>query len=154
MIPKTKGWLRTLQTGLLFSTVGWGISFYFTFTSWGAASYQLYLMGANPIQYDPLLDYWLKMASAAFGCIGIASILACFRPVFFRSLILLLGPFHAFVGVVLTVSAYHNHLNSHSHPTYSADITFCFLTAILIMVPLAVTYFRKKKDPECVCIIE
>ena len=146
MIPATKGWLRILRIGLLFSSLGWGISFYFTFTTWDTASDQLYLMGAGTIEYNPLLDYWLRMASAAFGCIGIASLLACMRPVFFQGLILLLGPFHAFVGTVLVVSAICNHLNTESHPTFVADITFCFITAALIMLPLAVSFTRGTKN--------
>ena len=143
MIPTTKGGLRTLQTGLLFSSMGWGISFYFTFVSWDSAAEQLDLMGAGPIAYNPLLDYWLRMASAAFGCIGIASILACVRPLFFQALILLLGPFHFFVGVVLIVSAIQNQLNMETHTTFVADITFCFITALLIMTPLIVTRYRR-----------
>lgn len=142
LIPATRGWLRTLQVGLLLSSIGWGISFLFTFSTWDTASDQLYVMGAGRIEYRPLLDYWLRMASAAFGCIGIASALACLRPLAFQGLIVLLGPFHAFMGVVLTVSAVNNDLNTEVHPTFVADITFCFVTAMLIMIPLAVSYCR------------
>ena len=137
-----------LQVGLLFSSMGWGISFIFTFATWDSAADQLYLMGAGRIEYQPLLDYWLRMASAAFGCIGIGSALACVRPVFFKSLIILLGPFHVFVGSVLAVSAVINHLNTEAHPTFVADITFCFVTASLIMVPLAVTFCRIRKKTD------
>lgn len=143
MIPSSRGWLRTLQLGLLLSSIGWGISFLFTFSTWDSAADQLRVMGADQIEYQPLLDYWLRMASAAFGCIGIASALACISPRSYQGLILLLGPFHAFMGVVLTVSAASNKLNTESHPTFVADITFCFVTAILIIVPLAVTRLRK-----------
>lgn len=144
-----RGWLRTLQLGLLLSSIGWGISFLFTFSSWESASDHLYVMGAGTIEYRPLLDYWLRMASAAFGCIGIASALACVRPLCFQGLIVLLGPFHLFMGIVLAVSAVNNDLNTESHPTFVADITFCFVTAILIVVPLAVTYLRAdSKIPE------
>lgn len=135
LIPAGKGWLGTLQFGLLFSSIGWGISFIFTFSTWDSAADQLYLMGAGRIEYRPLLDYWLRMASAAFGCIGIASALACLRPVFFQGLIVLLGPFHLIVGSVLAASAVINHLNTDSHPTFVADITFCFVTALLIIAP-------------------
>ena len=145
MIPAGKGWLLTLQLGLLLSCMGWGISFMFTFSNWDAASDQLYLMGAVNLGYRPILDYWLRMASATFGCIGIASGLACLRPVFFQGLVLLLGPFHVFVGIVLTAAAVSNHLNTNDHTTFVADITFCFVTAILIIVPLAVTYVRGKR---------
>lgn len=146
MIPASRGWLRTLQLGLLLSSIGWGISFLFTFSSWDSASDQLYMMGADKIEYQPLLDYWLRMASAAFGCIGIASALACARPLYFQGLILLLGPFHAFMGIVLTAAAFSNKLNTESHPTFTADITFCFVTSLLIIVPLAVTRFRGGKS--------
>ena len=135
-IPTTPIRLKTLRLGLLIGAIGWGISFYFTFASWHSASDQLYLMGAGTLEYQPLLDYWLKMASAAFGCIGIASALACARPAFFHPLILLLGPFPLFMGVVLAVSARLNHLDPESHPTHIADITFCFITAALILIPL------------------
>jgi hypothetical protein len=142
LIPAKRGLLRTLQLGLLLSSIGWGISFIFTFSSWDSASDQLYLMGAAKIDYQPLMDYWLRMASAAFGCIGIASALACVRPMCFQGLILLLGPFHVFMGIVLAAAAVSNDLNTESHPTFVADITFCFVTSILIIVPLAVTRFR------------
>lgn len=146
-IPTGKGWLRSLQLGLLLSSIGWGISFIFTFSTWDSASDHLFLMGAGRIEYHPLLDYWLRMASATFGCIGIASALACIRPAFFQGLIVLLGPFHLFVGVVLAASAIINHLNTESHPTFVADITFCFVTAFLIITPLAITYIHGKRQP-------
>lgn len=144
VIPANKVLLRMLQIGLFFSAMGWGVSFIFTFSTWDFASEQLFVMGADRIEYQPLLDYWLRMASAAFGCIGIASALACVRPVFFRGLVILLGPFHLFVGSVLVASAFNNGLNTESHPTFVADITFCFLTALLVIIPVAVTYFRGK----------
>jgi predicted anti-sigma-YlaC factor YlaD len=114
-------------------------------TVWEAASDQLYLMGAGTIEYRPLLDYWLKMASAAFGCIGIAAALACWRPLRFEGLVWLLGPFHAFMGVVLTVSAIQNDLERSQHPMFVADITFCFVAAVLISAPL-IPALRKKPD--------
>ncbi|MEY3895165.1 MAG: hypothetical protein RLZZ214_684 [Verrucomicrobiota bacterium] len=145
MIPTEKGWLRMLRLGLLLSSIGWGISFIFTFSTWDSASDQLYLMGAGRIDYHPLLDYWLRMASAAFGCIGIGSALACLRPVFYQGLVVLLGPFHVFVGFVLAASAVINHLNPESHPTFVADITFCFVTAFLIITPLVVASIRGRR---------
>jgi len=131
-----------LQLGLFLSSAGWGISFWFTFVSWEPASDQLYLMGAGRLEYRPLLDYWLKMASATFGCIGVASLFAGMRPQRFEGMVKLLGPVQAVLGVVLTVAAAKNHLRQDAHPTFVADITFCFLTAVLIMGPLGVSYFR------------
>ena len=136
MLPPSRPWLNTLRLGLLTSTIGWGISWSFTFASWRAASAQLYLMGAGTIEYRPLLDYWLRMASSVFGCIGIASLLACARPHAFISLIRLLGPFHLIIGTTLAVAAWNNDLNMKEHPTFVPDVCFCFLTGILIQLPL------------------
>ncbi len=146
IIPQAKGWLRMLRLGLLLSSFGWGISFLFTFTSWEFASEQLFLMGAERMDYQPLLDYWLKMASAAFGCLGIASALACAWPSRFQGMILLLGPFHGFMGVVLSISAWVNGLNTDLHPTFVADITFCIVTSVLISVPLIAGAIRTAKS--------
>lgn len=134
-----------LRLGLLLSSIGWGISFMFTFSSWDSAADQLYLMGAGRLDYNPLLDYWLKMASASFGCIGIASALACWRPAIFEGLVWLLGPFHAFIGAVLTAAAMVNHLSTDRHPTFVADITFCLITAVLISLPLLMSLRCGKK---------
>ena len=136
MIPTTRGWLNTLRLGLLVSAIGWGISFYFTFGSWKAATDQLRGMGADPIVYQPLLDYWLRMASSVFGCIGVGSAIACVRPQAFAGFIRLLGPFHFVIGITLSVAAYANHLTPQSHPTFIPDILFCFLAGTLIQLPL------------------
>ena len=76
MIPTTRAALNALRLGLLISFVGWVISFYFAVAPWAAAAAQLEGMGLGYLEYRPLLDYWLRMAATAFGCIGIASALA------------------------------------------------------------------------------
>ena len=141
MIPTTRGWLNTLRLGLLVSAIGWSISFYFTFAPWSAATDQLRGMGAGQIAYHPLLDYWLRMASSVFGCIGIGSAIACVRPQVFASFIRLLGPFHFVIGITLSVAAYANHLTPPLHPTFIPDIVFCFLVGTLIQLPIL--YARK-----------
>ena len=40
------------------------------FLSWSAATDALRGLGAQPIAYDPMLDYWLRMASGAFALVG------------------------------------------------------------------------------------
>ena len=136
MVPETRRWLNILRLGLLVSDIGWGISFYFTFASWKAATDQLYGMGASPIAYQPLLDYWLRMASSVFGCIGVGSAIASVRPHAFASFIRLLGPFHFVVGITLSVAAYSNHLTAALHRTFIPDIVFCFLAGTLLQLPL------------------
>jgi len=145
MLPTSRVWLNVLRLGLLASAAGWGISFFFTFSTWEIATNQLYDMGANTIPYDPLLNYWLKMASAAFGCIGIASALACARPHAYVGLIRLMGPFHFFIAVTLAVAAYQNDLTPTLHPTFVPDITFCMIAGTLIQVPLVHTWRAGRK---------
>jgi hypothetical protein len=145
MLPTERAWLNILRLGLLISACGWGISFFFTFAPWQTASWQLREMGANEIPYDPLMDYWLRMASCAFGCIGIASVLACLRPEKFTGLIVLLGPFHWIVGTTLVVAATNNHLDPDLHPTFIPDITFCFLAGLLILAPLLREWILRSK---------
>jgi hypothetical protein len=40
------------------------------FLSWSAAANALQELGAQPIAYDRMLDYWLRMASGAFALVG------------------------------------------------------------------------------------
>lgn len=146
MLPTTRGWYRMLRLGLLFSAIGWGISFAFTFASWEASADQLQAMGADRIAYQPLLDYWLKMASSAFGCIGVACGLAALRPAAHVGMIRLLAPFHFVIGTTLALAAARNHLTPKLHPTFLADISFCFIAAILIGLPLIQAWRADGRD--------
>lgn len=135
MIPTGKYAYHTLRLGLIVSAVGWGVALAFTFATWKGAQEYMYTMGAGHVEYRPLLDYWLRMASVVMGCIGIASLLAARKPNSYRSVIRLLGPFHVIVGITLIVSAVNNDLVMEKHPTFVPDIVFCFLTGGLIWIP-------------------
>jgi len=37
-------------------------------------------MGAKPIAYDPMLDYWLRMAAGAFALVGSGYLLLAISP--------------------------------------------------------------------------
>jgi len=62
--------LIRLRFFLAFAALAWGVSAYGVFASWPAASAALAGLGAKPIPYDPMLDYWLRMASGAFALVG------------------------------------------------------------------------------------
>ena len=62
--------LRILRILLGFAALAWGVSLVGVFLSWPAAAGALEGLGAKPITYDPMLDYWLRMASGAFALIG------------------------------------------------------------------------------------
>lgn len=130
--------MLAIKTGLAFCTVGWGISFVFTILPWHRAVDRLAAMGATTIIYQPLLAYWLKMSSAVFGCIGLAS-LVCFRRTerMFET-IRLLVPLHLIVGGVLVPAAIENDLDPTVQTSFPYDIAFCFVTAALLGVPLAI----------------
>ncbi len=40
------------------------------FLSWSAAIEALQGLGAQPVAYDRMLDYWLRMAAGAFALVG------------------------------------------------------------------------------------
>lgn len=63
--------LRLLRLFLGFTAFGWGISAVGVFISWSQAESLLQGLGAKPINYDPMLDYWLRMASSAFTLVGV-----------------------------------------------------------------------------------
>jgi len=63
--------LRLLRLFLGFTALGWGVSAVGVFISWSQAESLLQGLGAKPIAYDPMLDYWLRMASGAFTLVGI-----------------------------------------------------------------------------------
>jgi hypothetical protein len=62
--------LRILRILLGFAALAWGVSVVGVVLSWPAAAGALEGLGAKPIAYDPMLDYWLRMASGAFALIG------------------------------------------------------------------------------------
>jgi hypothetical protein len=124
--------------------MGWGISFLLTIPAWPDVAAKLEWMGAAPIPYQPMLAYWLKMASAVFGFIGVASALAYLWPDRYEAVIRLLGPFHLAIGAVLIAAAVSNGLEYPRHRSFVWDIGFCFITAALIGLPLLADRNRTK----------
>jgi hypothetical protein len=72
--------LRLLRFVLLCCGVTWGVAFAGVFVSWDVAERLLRGFGADPITYDPMLDYWLRMASGAFGLLGVGYFLLAWNP--------------------------------------------------------------------------
>lgn len=65
---------------LVFSAFVWGVSAFGVFLKWETAFGALQGMGAKPIAYDPMLDYWLRMASGAFALVGTGYLLLAISP--------------------------------------------------------------------------
>ena len=62
--------LRLLRLFLGFSAAAWGVSIVGIFLSWSTAAQALEGLGAQNLAYNQMLDYWLRMASGAFGLVG------------------------------------------------------------------------------------
>ncbi|MDB6025716.1 MAG: hypothetical protein JWM68_1939 [Verrucomicrobiales bacterium] len=71
---------RLLRLLLLFSAIAWGVSVIGVFFSWPTAVTILQQLGLKEVSYDPMLDYWLRMASGAFFLVGVIFFLAAMNP--------------------------------------------------------------------------
>jgi hypothetical protein len=95
--------LRLLRLFLGFTAFGWGISAVGVFVSWSEAEKLLEGLGAKPINYDPMLDYWLRMASGAFTLVGIWYLALMIWPKRFFSAIPWFGFLMLVEGLILLV---------------------------------------------------
>ena len=102
--------LRLLRLLLGFSALAWGVSFYGAFASWNAAERALQGLGAKPIAYDPMLDYWLRMASGAFGLVGVWYFILMLWPRKFHAAIPWFGVLMIAEGFILFIHGVRLHL--------------------------------------------
>jgi len=116
--------LRLLKLFLGLAALTWGVSVFGVFLSWSAASHALQELGAQPIAYDPMLDYWLRMAAGAFTLIGGWYLVLMIRPQRFSAAIPWFGGLMLVEGVILLVHGLR--LSLPPFPFY-ADISACFL---------------------------
>jgi hypothetical protein len=93
--------LRLLRIFLAFAAFACGISVLGVFLSWSAAGEAMRGLGAKPIAYDPMLDYWLRMASGAFALIGAWYLALTIWPRKFAAAIPWFGAFMLAEGCVL-----------------------------------------------------
>ena len=100
------------------------------FASWEVAERALEGFGAKPIAYDPMLDYWLRMAAGAFGLVGVGYFLLALNP---RKHSILL-PWAGWLMVAEgTVLAWHGfRLDLPPFPFY-ADVAACLLGGFAIL---------------------
>src|ERR1700733_3570104 len=95
--------LRLLRLFLGFGAFGWGISVVGVFVSWPEASQLLQGLGAKPIAYDPMLDYWLRMASGAFALVGAWYLVMMIWPKKFSAAIPWFGALMIAEGIILLI---------------------------------------------------
>jgi len=94
---------RLLRVALLFSALVWGVSAVGVFAKWETATGLLQGMGAKPIAYDPMLDYWLRMAAGAFALVGTGYLLLAIYPRKFAVILAWFGWIMVVEGLVLLV---------------------------------------------------
>jgi len=116
--------LRRIRFFLGFSAIVWGVSIFGVFASWSAASATLQGLGAQPIPYDRMLDYWLRMAAGAFTLIGCWYLVLMWQPQKFRSVIPWFGALMLVEGLVLAAHGFR--LSLPPFPFY-ADVAACFV---------------------------
>ncbi len=95
--------LRLLRLFLGFAAFAWGVSVFGVFLAWPAAEEALQGLGARPIGYDRMLDYWLRMASGAFALVGVWYLVLALRPQRYAAAIPWFGGLMVVEGVILLV---------------------------------------------------
>jgi hypothetical protein len=116
--------LRLLRLFLGFATFAWGIWVVGVFASWPQVNGIAQGMGAKPIAYDPMLDYWLRMAAGAFALIGGWYLVLMIRPKKFHAALPWFGALMLAEGVILLVHGLR--LGLGPFPVYG-DVSACFL---------------------------
>ncbi|MCW5559326.1 MAG: hypothetical protein KIT22_16040 [Verrucomicrobiae bacterium] len=86
-----------------FAAFAWGISVVGVFLSWPAAAGALQGLGAHPVAYVPMLDYWLRMAAGAFALMGCWYFVLMIWPQRFHAAIPWFGGLMVVEGVILLV---------------------------------------------------
>jgi hypothetical protein len=122
--------LRLLRWVLFFCSFVWGISLVGVFLGWNSAAHILESLGAKPLSYDPMLDYWLRMAAGAFALIGVGFLIAALNPRKHLSVLPCLGWLMITEGVILAVHGVRLHLPP--FPFYG-DVAACFTGGLGIL---------------------
>ena len=115
--------LRILRLFLGFAAVVWGVSVFGIFMSWPEATQLLQKLGAQPIAYDRMLDYWFRMAAGAFALIGCWYLILMIWPQKYYVVIPWFGVFMLAEGIILLVHGVR--LSLPPLPFY-ADTAACF----------------------------
>ena len=116
--------LRLLRLFLGFAAVAWGVSVVGVFASWSNATRILQGFGAHPIAYDPMLDYWLRMAAGAFALVGVLYLVLMISPRKYSAVIPWFGALMVVEGLILLIHGLR--LGLAPLPFY-ADTAACFV---------------------------
>jgi hypothetical protein len=120
MSPPTR--FRLLRLVLFFCAFVWGVSAFGVFLNWEPAAAALQGLGAKPIAYDPMLDYWLRMAAGGFALVGTGYLLLALFPRKFATMLPWFGWLMLGEGLVLLVHGLR--LGLGAFPFYG-DVSAC-----------------------------
>jgi len=115
----------------MFAALGWGVTVVGVFAGWPQVNDIAQSMGAKPIAYDPMLDYWLRMISGAFTLIGLWYLVLALWPRKFAAAIPWFGWVMVLEGVVLLVSGLR--LDIGPFPFYG-DVSACLILGAGILI--------------------
>lgn len=115
---------RLLRLFLGFAAFAWGISVVGVFARWPQINDMAQGMGAKPIAFDPMLDYWLRMMAGAFALIGGWYLVLMLWPRKFAVAIPWFGWLMVLEGVILL--GHGLRLGLGPFPFYG-DVAACFL---------------------------
>ena len=91
-----------LRLLLLGAGLGWGLTIVGAFLPWDWATEHLEKFGGSgEIPNDVMLNYWMRMASGAFGFVGAFFLLAAWRPLFYKNIIPVLAYGSILEGAIL-----------------------------------------------------
>ena len=116
--------LRFLRLFLFSAAIGWGVTGVGIFASWPQVNVIAQGMGAKPIAYDPMLDYWLRMISGAFALVGLWYLALALWPRKFAAAIPWFGAIMLAEGVILL--AHGLRLGLGPFPFYG-DVSACLI---------------------------
>ncbi|MBR5978606.1 MAG: hypothetical protein IK033_06380, partial [Verrucomicrobia bacterium] len=122
--------LKLLRFVLFASGIAWGASIFGVILPWDNAETLLQGLGAHPVEYDPMLNYWLRMAAGAFTLVGCVFFVMAWKPQRYAAMIPLFGWLMLMEGVILLISGLS--LKLQPFP-FTADTTFCLLAGAVIL---------------------
>ncbi len=129
--PESTARLRLLRLVLLFSAFVWGVSAFGVFLKWETAVGVLQGMGTKPIAYDPMLDYWLRMAAGAFALVGTGYLLLAISPRKYAVMLPWFGWIMIVEGIVLLTHGLRLGLNPFP---FVGDISASFVGGLGILL--------------------
>jgi hypothetical protein len=122
--------LRFLRLFLVFAAIGWCACVVGVFATWLQVNYIAQGMGAKPIAYDQMLDYWLRMICGAFTLVGIWYLAMALWPQKLAVAIPFFGWLMIVEGVILLISGLR--LGIGPFPFYG-DVSACFVSGFGIL---------------------